>query len=125
MLALLNIVLAPAARRRARSRSRSRDIRKRSQSEASNAHELTALRCPGTPGTPSASEHALRPTSSHASGPHRTPRRVNPNRTRIVYAVLVLLVYCAAGVLGALIGAAIIGYVLAGLFEAGKFNLST
>ncbi|KII87172.1 hypothetical protein PLICRDRAFT_42820 [Plicaturopsis crispa FD-325 SS-3] len=64
----------------------------------------------------------LVPTQS-ASG--SKPPRTNARRSRVTFAILVLLTYLVVGLAGAVLGAAIGGYVLAGLFRAGHFNMST
>lgn len=147
-LAFLNIIFPPLSRPGTRLQ-RSPDDNDNINNDDESTHELLAFsNSPQTPAAPAdltssaLSALSVTPTTStaplypppqpHNSHPqqqqqqqHRTPRRVNPQRTRIVYALLVLLLYSAAGVLGALLGAAIIGYVLAGLYKAGNFNLST
>jgi len=55
----------------------------------------------------------------------RTPPKVNPQRTRAVFALIVLFVYLVSGLLGSVVGSAVIGYLLAALYKAGKFNMST
>lgn len=56
---------------------------------------------------------------------HRTPPRTNPHRTRATFATLILFTYLASGLLGAVLSAAVLGYVLAGLYSAGNFHMST
>lgn len=63
--------------------------------------------------------------SRASTSARRTPPKVNPHRTRAVYALLILFVYLFAGLLGSVAGSAVIGYVLAAVFKAGKFNMST
>jgi len=55
----------------------------------------------------------------------RTPPKVNPHRTRAVFALIVLFVYLVSGLLGSVVGSAVIGYLLAALYKAGKYNMST
>lgn len=55
----------------------------------------------------------------------RTPPKVNPHRTRATYALLVFFLYIVSGLLGSVVGSTVIGYVLAALYKAGKFNMST
>ena len=47
------------------------------------------------------------------------------HRTRALYALIVLLTYLSAGLLGAVLGSAVLGYVAAALFKAGRFDMST
>lgn len=63
--------------------------------------------------------------SRASTSARRTPPKVNPHRTRAVYALLILFVYLFSGLLGSVVGSAVIGYVLAAVFKAGKFNMST
>ncbi|TFY53326.1 hypothetical protein EVG20_g10165 [Dentipellis fragilis] len=54
------------------------------------------------------------------------PRRPsNEGRTRFIYSLLVLLVFLFADVAGALVESVVVGYVLAGLFKAANFHIST
>ncbi|KAI0642399.1 hypothetical protein C8Q79DRAFT_251762 [Trametes meyenii] len=55
----------------------------------------------------------------------RTPARPNERRSRLTFALLVLLVFAVFAVAGALVGSAVVGYVLAGLFKAAEYNMST
>ncbi|EJD07352.1 uncharacterized protein FOMMEDRAFT_115543 [Fomitiporia mediterranea MF3/22] len=81
---------------------------------------------PQTAASPtSATGFVPKPNASQVSASRRTPPKVNPHRTRATYAVLVLLMYLAAGLLGAVVGSAVIGYLLAALYKAGHFNMST
>ncbi|OCH96380.1 hypothetical protein OBBRIDRAFT_787460 [Obba rivulosa] len=75
---------------------------------------------------------ALRP---YAQGDHsddaklplryRARARQNERRSRLTFALLVFFGFVVVAVCGAVVGSAIIGYVLAGLFKAAKFNMST
>jgi len=56
--------------------------------------------------------------------PPKSPK-LNERRSRLTFSLLVLLFFTALGVAGAVIGAAVMGYVLAALFKAGRFNMST
>ncbi|TCD65040.1 hypothetical protein EIP91_003319 [Steccherinum ochraceum] len=51
--------------------------------------------------------------------------KLNERRSRLTFALLVLLVFFLAGFAGAVVGSAIVGYVMAGLYKAAKFNMST
>lgn len=55
----------------------------------------------------------------------RTLPKINPHRTRATYALLVLLAYLLVGLFCAVVGSAVIGYILAALFKAGHLNMST
>ncbi|KAI0630767.1 hypothetical protein C8Q77DRAFT_1135098 [Trametes polyzona] len=57
--------------------------------------------------------------------PLRGRAKQNEKRSRLTFALLVLLVYAFFALAGAVVGSAIIGYVLAGLFKAAKYNMST
>jgi len=69
-------------------------------------------------------------TSSHAPPSDRPPTihlRSKPNerRSRVTFAVLVLLTFLTFSVAGSVVGSAIIGYVVVGLFKAANYNIST
>ncbi|KAJ3555593.1 hypothetical protein NM688_g2488 [Phlebia brevispora] len=49
----------------------------------------------------------------------------NERRSRLTFAVLVALTFAICAVGGAVVGSAIMGYVMAGLFKAAHFNMST
>lgn len=66
-----------------------------------------------------------RETQNRAAPARRTPPKVNPHRTRAVFALIVLVVYLFSGLLGTVVGSAVLGYLLAALFKAGKFHMST
>jgi hypothetical protein len=57
----------------------------------------------------------------------RPPRASRPNekRSRVTFATLVVLVYLFCSLAGAVISSVIGGYVLAGLYIAAGFNMST
>ncbi|OBZ73990.1 hypothetical protein A0H81_05984 [Grifola frondosa] len=81
----------------------------------------------------SANEIPLRSYDVQLSGDMQAQARVqargrskpNVKRSRWTFALLVFLTYALAALTGAVFGSAVIGYVLAGLFKAGKFNMST
>lgn len=57
---------------------------------------------------------------------HRvTPPKANEGRSRLTFAILVLLLFLTLSLVNAVIGAAVVGYVLVGLFQAAKYNMST
>ncbi|PFH53237.1 hypothetical protein AMATHDRAFT_137987 [Amanita thiersii Skay4041] len=49
----------------------------------------------------------------------------NERRSRFTFAFLVLLTFLAAGLAGAAISSAIVGFVAAGFFKAANYNMST
>ncbi|KAI0358262.1 hypothetical protein OH77DRAFT_1518953 [Trametes cingulata] len=57
--------------------------------------------------------------------PSRSPAKQNERRSRLTFALLVLFVFAVFALAGAVVGSAIIGYVLAGLFKAARYNMST
>ncbi|KAJ7609023.1 hypothetical protein FB45DRAFT_805772 [Roridomyces roridus] len=52
-------------------------------------------------------------------------RKPNEGRSRTTFALLVLLTFIALSLLGAAIGSAIVGFVLALIYRLAKYNLST
>jgi len=56
---------------------------------------------------------------------YRARTRQNERRSRLTFALLVFFAFAVVAVCGAVVGSAIIGYVLAGLFKAAKYNMST
>jgi len=56
--------------------------------------------------------------------PSKQPR-ANERRSRVAFAIIVLLTFLTLSVAGAVIGSAIMGSIAAGLYKAGKFNMST
>ena len=74
----------------------------------------------------------LQPYSNLAAQPDDTPpwhyrarTRQNEGRSRLTFALLVFLTFGLISLAGAVVGSALIGYVLAGLYDAGKYNMST
>ncbi|KAL4252900.1 TMEM170 family protein [Abortiporus biennis] len=79
--------------------------------------------------SPTSHTHPHNPYSSSRS---QTPRsggfqrpKQNEGRSRLTFALLVLTAFLFFGFAGAVVGSAVIGFTLAGLFKAGKFNMST
>lgn len=64
-------------------------------------------------------------TQSQVPAPSRSRAKQNETRSRLTFALLVLFVFALAALAGAVVGSAIIGYVMAGLFKASKYNMST
>lgn len=52
-------------------------------------------------------------------------QRLNERRSRLTFALIVLFLFLFFAVAGAVVGSAIVGYVLAGLFKAAHYNMST
>ncbi|KIK07873.1 hypothetical protein K443DRAFT_673121 [Laccaria amethystina LaAM-08-1] len=74
--------------------------------------------------------YPLTPLSSALTSrtPGNTPLttyKKNERRSRLAFALLVLLTFMTLSVAGAVIGAAVLGFVAMGLFRAGNFNMST
>jgi hypothetical protein len=65
------------------------------------------------------------PAAHDASVSSKARTRHNERRSRLAFAILVGLVFALVAVAGAVIGAAIMGYVMAGLFKAARYNMST
>ncbi|KAJ8082425.1 hypothetical protein PM082_008280 [Marasmius tenuissimus] len=57
--------------------------------------------------------------------PRPKPRKSKERRSRVTFALIVLVLFLVAGLLGAIVSAAIIGFVLHGVYKAGGFNMST
>ena len=49
----------------------------------------------------------------------------NEKRSRVTFALLVCLAFALFAVAGAVVGSAVVGYALPGLWRAGKYNMST
>ncbi|KAJ3486694.1 hypothetical protein NLI96_g4050 [Meripilus lineatus] len=66
------------------------------------------------------------PLSPRHARPHAPPRiRLNQRRSRVTFALIVLLTFLTFSVAGAVVGSAIVGYTLAGLFKAAHWTMST
>ena len=53
------------------------------------------------------------------------PQKPNERRSRVAFAVIVLMTFLILGVAGAVVGSAILGFVAAGLYKSASFNMST
>lgn len=87
---------------------------------------LTAIRSPLPPTPASRSSPRTRLLRPGAGGD--APRRAVPKnvrRSRATVALLVLLAFGAAAVASSLLQSLVVGYVLAGLYRAAKYNMST
>lgn len=65
------------------------------------------------------------PNPDYASRPGPPRAKTNERRSRLLFALLVALTFASCAVCGAVIGSAVMGYVMAGLFRAAHFNMST
>lgn len=82
---------------------------------------------------PQSRSHAYRSSMSHSrrsggggvGGPFLAHQPKNPRRSRLTYAVLILLTFLAGSVGAAVVESAMVGYLLAGLYSAGHFEMST
>jgi hypothetical protein len=67
-------------------------------------------------------------TSLSATSPSAPPyprTKSNERRSRLSFAILVLFTFLALSVAWSVLGGAIVGYVLAGLYKAAGYNMST
>ncbi|KAJ8487455.1 hypothetical protein ONZ45_g1602 [Pleurotus djamor] len=53
------------------------------------------------------------------------PPKLNERRSRLTFAILVWFAFIVLSVTAAVIGSAVLGYVLAGLYTAARYNVST
>ncbi|KZT07546.1 uncharacterized protein LAESUDRAFT_736450 [Laetiporus sulphureus 93-53] len=56
---------------------------------------------------------------------YRARLKPNERRSRLTFAFLIFITFTALSLAGAVIGSAIVGYVLAGVYKAGHFNMTT
>ncbi|KAF8880158.1 hypothetical protein BD779DRAFT_1446457 [Infundibulicybe gibba] len=66
-------------------------------------------------------------SQSHPLIPRPRTKGPKPNerRSRVAFALLVLLAFLVLSVAGAVAGSAVLGFVVAGLYQAARFNMST
>ncbi|KAF8433272.1 hypothetical protein L210DRAFT_3614186 [Boletus edulis BED1] len=77
--------------------------------------------------------HSLSESQSHAHSPRASapidewlkPPRLNPLRSRWTFALLVLLAFLVISLLSAVVGAAVLAFVIVGVYRAGGFYMST
>ena len=119
--AFLNLTFPPARTPRRGSRTRSRpslglpfSSTYFGNSPTAAGNEIPLMETPGN--TPAQAALAQR---------YRALFKPNERRSRWAFALLVFLGFTTFAVAGAVIGSAIIGYILAALFQAGKYNMST
>ncbi|THG93039.1 hypothetical protein EW145_g8495 [Phellinidium pouzarii] len=83
----------------------------------------TSSPSPTPPARSSSPPSAPQPPPPARPGAHHPSS--TPHSTRAAYALLVLAVYLLAGLLAAAVGSAVIAYLLAALYKAGRFHMST
>jgi len=116
LYAFLNVTFPP-------SRARPRSHRNRP-----HAHQLEYTSYAPVPTTSTEipmDTYSRRPDHGKWSSSSKPRLKQNERRSRLTFALLVLLLYLVCAIAGAVIGSAIIGYVLVGLFKAAKYNMST
>lgn len=59
------------------------------------------------------------------STPPPKPPRENERRSRLAFALLVFLTFLIFGFAGAVVGSAVLGFIVTGLYRSANFNLST
>ncbi|KAH8103927.1 hypothetical protein BXZ70DRAFT_672991 [Cristinia sonorae] len=118
--AFLNIAFLTPSRRRSR-RHRTHTPRKRPSFPSASSY--TAL--PTSNDIPLLPSQPRGNSNNNQVAQHQPRQKLNERRSRLTFALLVLLVFFLAGVAGAVLGSAIVGYVLAGLYKSARFNMST
>ncbi|KAG6328762.1 hypothetical protein ID866_10327 [Astraeus odoratus] len=68
------------------------------------------------------SSHQPPPTTGD---PGQSRQRLNVRRTRLTFALVVFFAFIGLGIFSALLGAAVMGFVIAGVYKAGGFWVST
>lgn len=71
---------------------------------------------------PMLSESSLRAPSTR---PARATPRLNEHRSRVTFAIIVLFIYLFCALAGSVLAAVIGGYILAGVYDAASYNMST
>ncbi|KAI6149188.1 hypothetical protein BKA82DRAFT_145733 [Pisolithus tinctorius] len=77
------------------------------------------------------SAYTTAPPASHPSAetlstsPRRVGKRLNVGRTRLMFALIIFLSFVGLGIVSAVAGAAVMGFVIAGVYKAGGFWVST
>ena len=91
---------------------------------------LAPAKYTAVPTTPDVPLKAVRATLSPAPldaayAPGRARAKHNERRSRLTFSLLVAFAFCACALGGAVVGSAVTGYVMAGLFKAARYNMST
>ncbi|KAJ3915784.1 hypothetical protein F5877DRAFT_47898 [Lentinula edodes] len=69
--------------------------------------------------------YPMSPMSSDPHPPRHPNKSKNAARSRITFALLVFFGFLILSLIGAVVSSAIVGYILTGLYKAGKFYMST
>ncbi|KAF8159880.1 hypothetical protein B0H34DRAFT_655275 [Crassisporium funariophilum] len=85
-----------------------------SQNVRDSAYQLSSMA--SKPELPNSAAPLIQPTK---------PPKTNERRSRVAFALIVLLTFLTSSVAGAVIASAISGFVAAGLYKAANFNMST
>lgn len=64
-------------------------------------------------------------SSGSKSSLHTRQPRTNEGRSRVMFAIIVLLIFISMSLAGAVIGSAILGFATFGLYKSANFNMST
>lgn len=118
-------VLFPPARGRLR-RSRFRTLARTGVSSEGESVPMNPL-----PNLHPNSAYMTAPPASHPSAetlstsPRRVGKRLNAGRTRLMFALIIFLSFVGLGIVSAVAGAAVMGFVIAGVYKAGGFWVST
>ncbi|EIN03891.1 hypothetical protein PUNSTDRAFT_93648 [Punctularia strigosozonata HHB-11173 SS5] len=91
-------------------------------------HPTARVRQQPTATSPEAHLLLVRPPTGASARTSRSQGqrpRVNERRSRATFALLVLATYIAAGFAGAIIASVVGGFIIAGLYSAGHYNIST
>ena len=65
------------------------------------------------------------PSLHHGDGPRESRPRLNVRRTRLTFALVIFFSFVLLSIFSAVAGAAIMGFVIAGVYKAGGFWVST
>lgn len=71
------------------------------------------------------STYQLSTMAPNSSVPLIQSPKQNERRSRVTFAIIVLMTFLILSVAGAVIGSAILGFTAAGLYQAANFNMST
>ncbi|KAI0077745.1 hypothetical protein K474DRAFT_1048579 [Panus rudis PR-1116 ss-1] len=113
LYAFLNLTFPP---------SRPRPRSHRNQPVVANKADYAAV---STTDIPLQDLNRLSPDTGRNAKAAQPRAKINERRSRLTFSLLVLLFFLSFAIAGAVVGSAIIGYVLAGLFKVAKYNMST